>query len=422
MPAMKFTKSLKKLSLATLITLLIVVAVLIIIFSKLKEASSSYTLPSLDAPVPAPVYPAVVSEANLHLRKNVVDLTPGEKAAFVKALKTLKNKIPKGSKISVYDQFVLQHILTMGFRKKLGATGPAQGNPAHSQPAFLPWHRQFLRQFEQALQAIDPSVTIPYWDWTDPKALEVILQDDFLGPSGQGVTIKISGAGTFEGGPVSSGSFADWRLNENLHFDPINMSTLGSKLIRFVALPPCNQYPIPKAAVEQLLSFNDYEIFNALIEGAVSLNEKGKFVEGWALHAYAHSVIGGSLVNNIHPQQGIPHQTKILGTMDSIPCSPYDPIFWLNHANADRLWAQWQDRGHTGKDFYPVKGMPFGQNLNDPMWPWDGGLSQPGKYGLGDTVSLLHKMSPNEAIAPTDVLDFRKLGYTYNTTRLAVDR
>lgn len=405
----------KKLSLATSIALVIIVAVFIIV-SRLQLASTSYQLPPLNAPVPIPSYPERLP-ANLLIRKNVVDLTAKEKTAFVKALKTLKNTFPEGSTISQYDLFVLQHVLTMGFRKKLGATGPAQGNPAHSQPAFLPWHRQFLRQFERALQSIDPSVTIPYWDWTDPKALEVILQEDFLGPPGRGMIVKIPGAGNFEGGPVTSGLFADWILNEDLHFDPITMSSLGPKLIRFIAMPPCDRYPIPKADVEKLLSFDNYEIFNALIEGALSLNDKGKFVEGWTLHAYAHSVIGGSLVDNVHPKEGVPHQTRILGTMDSIPCSPYDPIFWLNHANVDRLWALWQERGHSGESFYPSQGMPWGHNLHDPMWPWDGGLSRPGYYGIEDIVSLLPKSSSNEVVTPADVLDFRKLGYGYDTGR-----
>jgi tyrosinase len=36
----------------------------------------------------------------------------------------------------------------------------------HGTQRFLPWHRVYLLQLEQAIQAIHPDVTIPYWDWT----------------------------------------------------------------------------------------------------------------------------------------------------------------------------------------------------------------------------------------------------------------
>lgn len=409
-------KTRKNLSLIAFVAAITIAAMSVIFISIYRD--HYYEIPAVSSPVPAAVYPQPSSNANLLVRKNVVALTPEEKAAFVNAVITLKNTIPEGSKLSIYDQFVLDHILTMGFRIFGGSKGPAKENPAHGLPAFLPWHRQFLKEFEQALQTVDPSVTVPYWDWTDPKALDVILQDDFLGSRGQGITIEVPGVGTFEGGPVSSSPFADWTLNEKMHFDPITGSSLGSKLLRFVGLPPCGNYPIPKAEVEQLFRFNNYEIFNALLEGASSLDRKGHYVEGWALHACMHSLIGGSLVDKIDSTDGVPHQTRILGTMDSIPSSPYDPIFWLNHANVDRLWAEWQDKGHSGSSFYPSKGMPFGHNLHDPMWPWDGGLSVPENIGSGDIASLLPSIKSNVVVTPADVLDFRKLGYTYDTTRL----
>ena len=37
------------------------------------------------------------------------------------------------------------------------------------------------------------------------------------------------------------------------------------------------------------------------------------------------------------------------GTMASIPTAPADPIFWLNHANVDRLWDLWQKK-NPGKN------------------------------------------------------------------------
>jgi hypothetical protein len=33
---------------------------------------------------------------------------------------------------------------------------------------------------------------------------------------------------------------------------------------------------------------------------------------------------------------------RIGGNMGSVPYAGYDPIFWLHHANVDRLWANWQ--------------------------------------------------------------------------------
>ena len=41
-----------------------------------------------------------------------------------------------------------------------------QNHCQHGWERFLPWHRVYLYEFEQALQDVCPGITIPYWDWT----------------------------------------------------------------------------------------------------------------------------------------------------------------------------------------------------------------------------------------------------------------
>ena len=53
----------------------------------------------------------------------------------------------------------------------------------HWGPAFLPWHRDFLRKLELALQSFDPAVSLAYWDWTrsDSRDLDLSPWKDIFG-------------------------------------------------------------------------------------------------------------------------------------------------------------------------------------------------------------------------------------------------
>jgi tyrosinase len=44
-----------------------------------------------------------------------------------------------------------------------------QNHCQHGWERFLPWHRIYLYEFEQALQDVCPGITLPYWDWTMPQ-------------------------------------------------------------------------------------------------------------------------------------------------------------------------------------------------------------------------------------------------------------
>jgi Common central domain of tyrosinase len=106
------------------------------------------------------------------LRKNQMNMTMTEIKRFVKAIRRMKD-------LGIYDQFVLLHSITYPeirygrFANQHKCVEQAEKyrlseeclNWAHKGNLFLPWHRQFLLEFEKQLLAIDPEVTLPYWGW-----------------------------------------------------------------------------------------------------------------------------------------------------------------------------------------------------------------------------------------------------------------
>lgn len=81
----------------------------------------------------------------VRVRKNANTLTPGERDRLVSAFAKLNNQGTGRFK---------------DFRDMHTSVSSPQ---AHGRPGFLPWHRAYLLDLERELQAIDPSVALPYW-------------------------------------------------------------------------------------------------------------------------------------------------------------------------------------------------------------------------------------------------------------------
>jgi tyrosinase len=275
----------------------------------------------------------------LQVRKNQADLTPKEIQAFVDAVKQLKNTFREGSEISVYDEYVLVHMMAQS------------EHSSHEGAAFLPWHRALVRSLEMELQAINPAVTIPYWDFTvDNKPTSSIWSEQFLGGNGDpklGFAVTTGPFRQGEWSPVFDGpdlrrQFGNW-LEISL---PAPDDVAGAFEVPRYDAPPYN------ASSPLHESFRNY-------------------VTGWN-----HPSGDSEMHNRVHEW--------VAGSMQTI-ASPNDPVFWLLHANIDRLWAQWQ--GIYGRQYEPVKGGAEGHNLHDIM--------------------------PFVGVTPADMLDHRALGYDY---------
>ncbi len=304
----------------------------------------------LPANLPPPQLPRPEPPATrgLQVRKNQADLSPAEIQAFVDTVKQLKNTFRVGMDISVYDEYVQAHILAMS------------DYSAHDGPAFLPWHRALVRSFEVALQTINPSVTVPYWDFTvDNSTKSSLWSDAFLGGTGDPKDYYIVKTGPFRQGewvPVFDGPELHRHLGGWLRINlPTPEDVAGALRVPRYDVPPYD----PSSNVE--LSFRNY------VAGWSHLSGEAE------MHNRVHEWVAGSMMNQ---------------------ASPNDPVFWLLHANIDRIWGQWQDLGGAeyeqdavGREYQPVQGGPDGHNLYDVM--------------------------PFVGVTPADVLDYRALGYVY---------
>ena len=113
---------------------------------------------------------------------------------------------------------------------------------------------------------------------------------------------------------------------------PQNMTTLDGQVYNVIRNIGVDQQSLPtKKSIEDILSITDYTTFTLALEGW----------QPYGAHNQVHVYVGG--------------------TMEQM-YSPADPIFWLNHAEIDRIWAIWQN---THANEHP---SIIGQAAN--MDPW----------------------------------------------------
>jgi tyrosinase len=275
------------------------------------------------------------------IRKNQSSLSASEKGAFIAAVKGLKTN-------GAYDVFVAQH---------RAAFMASPNDPAHRGPAFLPWHREYLRRFELALQQVDPDVTIPYWDWTVDRTVGASLWSaDFMGGNGTGINRRVNT------GPFAF-STGEWTLTV---LDPGDSTNFLTRSFGAMGSLPTQQ------GVSAALNVVPYD--SAPWNSNSSTNTSFRSRLEVVIHNPGHMWVGGSMM---------------------AMASPNDPVFWLHHCNIDRLWAEWQ-RENPGAIYLPPSGTPdvvAGHGRDDPMPPWNNEASPP---------------------TPRSVLDHHALGYTYD--------
>ena len=265
----------------------------------------------------------------VRVRKNANTLTESERDRFLSALVTLNQE-------GGFVDFQNMHVNDTSME-------------IHGRSCFLPWHRLYLLDLERKLQAIDASVSLPYWRFDEPAPS--VFVEDFMGVP------DVSGLVQFS----STNPLVNWRLT---------VFGEGSGRIRRI--------PDFDTANEPANIDNDETATINLGTTGTGNNARINF-------------------RKFERMEGDPHgsaHVSFRGQSAEIGRAPADPLFFMLHCNVDRLWAKWQWlRGMydpTDTDAYYKQGSGpinsdtmregedrIGNYLNDTQWPWNGVRGDP---------------------------------------------
>ncbi|MDT5268200.1 MAG: tyrosinase [Acidobacteriota bacterium] len=294
----------------------------------------------------------------IKVRKNIECLSPDELERFRRVIRVMK----------CYDDFHQYDQRSFRFWADIHAN-----NCQHGWEQFLTWHRLYLYYFEQQMQDIDPTVTLPYWDWTmysenvlasiddmkatsdsldngtipkayrcriDQRTLDNLhgkIPDDnwsklkaLLDKDGGKDNVKgyNSGLRFFSAAGIKYGADTDLLIiNELSRVNPLwiwNRWPGGNANLIFEAWPTPDD-------VKNILKIKSFYNFGS---GPDSNHFFGACEN---IHNLIHNFSGGANPNytpaNRQPQYGY---------MQSAGTTARDPIFWAHHSNVDRLYSEWQ--------------------------------------------------------------------------------
>ena len=270
-----------------------------------------------------------------HVRRNIWTLPSGDQTVedYAKAVAIMRSR-PAADPTSWTYQAAMHGT-------HANAVQPLWNGCQHGTWFFLAWHRLFIYYFEQIVRAAVVQAggasdwSLPYWDY---------------GAGGQQATLP-----TAFRNPTAGGS-------PNPLYEARRASGINSGL----ALSPA--VASARAAL-RASRFVGTAQFGGGVTGVAQFSNSTGQVESTP-HNVVHDAVGGNG-----------------GLMADPDAAAADPIFWIHHANIDRLWFIWNTPRH--------------RNTNDRRW-------------TGQTFSFFDANGHRVTKTPADVLDIvGQLGYTY---------
>ncbi|XP_053475402.1 tyrosinase-related protein 1b [Ictalurus furcatus] len=317
------------------------------------------------------------------VRRNIMQMSPEEKRAFVNALDRAKRTVHPDlvictrryqelfgldgntvqcENVTVYNFFVWTHYYSVG-KTYMGPGQQSFGGVdfSHEGPGFLTWHRFHLLQLERDIQDMlgNPTFALPYWNFAIGGNDCDICTDELLGARS-----------SFDMDSISSNSvFSQWRVicedvEEYEMQGTICNSTEGGPIRRNpggnVARPMVQKLPENQDVID-CLELNNFDTPPYYSTSTWSFRNT---IEGYSTPQGKYDPVVRSLHNLAH--------LFLNGTGGQTHVSPNDPIFVLLHSFTDAIFDEWLRRHRPGAVFYPKENAPIGHNWlynMVPFWP-----------------------------------------------------
>lgn len=255
-----------------------------------------------------------------------------QKASYAKAVAEMK-KLDSDPKCTKEPPDPICHT-SWSFQNSIHA-----GLCQHGGWQFLPWHRAYLYWFEQIIRdkSGDPKLTLPYWNYT-------------------------------KGGDDDRKLPAEFRDNKSSLWDPARRKAIN------------DGDPMPASAVK----------FNVAWASKDFVGESPDHFGGGRIR---HHGIQGGEKGAVEVQPHDPVHNAVGGDMGSNAKAANDAIFWLHHAEIDRLWYCW----------ITVQGRKNPPNDVAVNQPW-----------YGQTYTFYDAKGAEQPLKGDKVADIKNLGYTYD--------
>ena len=293
------------------------------------------------------------------VRRNIL-FNPAVRDAYLNGIMLLKNENTTALTtafgiagppvlVRTYDLFVIWHHMTMMTPVPPGGS-VRDRNAAHRGPIFLPWHRVMLAFLEQGIQRVlnDPTFGLPYWDWSVDGSLPFPFQ-----PNSPIWSAEAMGG---QGDPVSNGRFA-FNAGDPASFR-VRIETDPPGILRQADRGLRRRFGVDSPSLPSALDVG--AAFNTFLDPSLATYDGPNFDRSSSgFRNRLEGFIGTGLHNQVHRWVG----------GDMVPeSSPNDPVFYLHHANVDRLWESWMVR--NGRNYLPDMTAPatlLGHRIDDPI-------------------------------------------------------